>query len=79
MDDIEILIRETNASLLVLRDATQVAYEKGESAPEIRPLARELVRKIYNKAITDYAWWKDGIQYVGSGAKTLENAKIKED
>lgn len=38
------LIRETAIRLGVLRDAIQVAYEKGEPAPEIYPLAREIVQ-----------------------------------
>lgn len=29
----------------------------------------------YLQALLDYAWWKDGVQYVGSGVKTLDNAR----
>jgi len=28
----------------------------------------------YNEALYDYAWWKDGTQYVGCGNKTLKQA-----
>ena len=28
----------------------------------------------YIEALRDYAWWKDGIQYVGCGTKTLDDA-----
>ncbi len=77
--DIEHLIKEVNLSLTALRDATQVAFEKGDFAPETRPIARQLVRQIYNKAITDFAWWKDGIERVGSGVYTLEEGKLKKE
>lgn len=29
----------------------------------------------YLAALQDYAWWQDGTQYVGCGAKTLEEAE----
>jgi len=28
----------------------------------------------YNKALDDYAWWKDGVCYVGSCGTTLKKA-----
>lgn len=31
-------------------------------------------REGYEQALRDYAWWKDGVQYVGCGAKTLQQA-----
>ena len=29
----------------------------------------------YLQALYDYAWWKDGIMYVGCGRKTYKQAK----
>ena len=29
----------------------------------------------YLTALMDYAWWKDGVQYVGCGVKTLKEVK----
>jgi len=31
-------------------------------------------KKGYLKALESYAWWKDGVQYVGCGVKTLKQA-----
>lgn len=31
----------------------------------------------YRAALHDYAWWKDGQQYVGSGTRTLAQALEK--
>jgi len=28
----------------------------------------------YIEALCDYAWWKDGVQYVGCGVRTLQQA-----
>ena len=28
----------------------------------------------YKKGLTAYAWWKDGVQYVGTCGKTLKEA-----
>lgn len=28
----------------------------------------------YLRALHNYAWWKDGVQYVGCGVKTLQQA-----
>ncbi len=32
-------------------------------------------KKGYLQALRDYAWWRDGVQYVGCGARTLEQAE----
>ena len=33
----------------------------------------------YKQALRDYAWWKDGVQYVGCGVKTLKIALYEID
>ena len=34
----------------------------------------EVVREAMVEVLTLYAWWRDGVQYVGSGSKTLAEA-----
>lgn len=29
----------------------------------------------YLQALYDYAWWKDGVMYIGSGIRTYKEAK----
>ena len=31
----------------------------------------------YRDALRDYAWWRDGVQYVGCGTRTLAEALKK--
>lgn len=51
--------------------------EKPIDSPEagIAALIRESFKQGYLKALTTYAWWKDGVQYVGCSVKTLKQAE----
>ncbi len=42
-------VREVACILGIFRDATQKAYEKGEYAPEVWPIAREIVEGDYKQ------------------------------
>jgi len=46
---------------------------KGENAELKREMAK-LYRDGYKHGLTAYAWWKDGVQYVGSCGTTLKDA-----
>lgn len=35
---------------------------------------QEAYKQGFIDALRAFAWWKDGIQYVGTGAKTLKDA-----
>jgi len=51
-----------------------------DGGPVIRELNRlhdenaKLYREGYKAGLTAYAWWKDGVQYVGSCGTTLKDA-----
>ncbi len=36
---------------------------------------RESYKQGYLQALNDWAWWKDGVQYVGGGGNTLKQAQ----
>lgn len=36
---------------------------------------RQAYKRGYLQALYDFAWWKDGVQYVGCGVKTLKQAQ----
>lgn len=38
-------------------------------------MTKKEARKIAAKAIWLYAWWKDGVEYVGTTGKTLKEAQ----
>lgn len=40
----------------------------------VKQIADESYFKGYWEALEDYAWWKDGIQYVGSCGRTYKEA-----
>lgn len=43
---------------------------------------QELNKSYYNgirEGITQYAWWKDGVQYVGTTGETLRDALLRID
>jgi len=44
---------------------------------DLKRIMRESELRGHIEALRDYAWWKDGVQYVGCGVKTLAQA-IKE-
>lgn len=35
---------------------------------------KEEIKQAYNEGLRAYAWWKDGVQYVGSCGTTLKQA-----
>ena len=35
---------------------------------------KEEIKQAYNEGLRAYAWWKDGVQYVGSCGATLKEA-----
>ena len=40
----------------------------------VRDLISSAYREGFRQSLLDYAWWKDGTQFVGSGVKTLKQA-----
>ncbi len=42
-------------------------------------IEHEAKLKGYKNSLRDNAWWKDGVQYVGCGVKTLKIALIEAD
>lgn len=49
----------------VLTDAIKMAYDAGH---------RRGYDAGYRAALRDFAWWRDGEQYAGSGTMTLQQA-----
>lgn len=43
-------------------------------AHDIARLEAEAFRQGWNAGVTAFAWWKDGVQYVGTCGMTLEGA-----
>lgn len=43
-----------------------------ENAEAIKDIVDRGYRQGYKDALRDFAWWKDGTQYVGCGIKTLK-------
>jgi hypothetical protein len=42
-----------------------------------KEITEQMIKTFYDgvlEGITMYAWWKDGVQYVGTTGKTLEKA-----
>lgn len=64
-------LKERDADCGMLREAAGDSWAAKEKAEAELATA---YRRGYCEGVTEYAWWKDGVQYVGTTGKTLRAA-----
>lgn len=65
---------ETAEALFILPFRYPHPQQQGEGTIEVFKMLQKFELAVRIDAITEYAHWKDGVQYVGTCGKTLEQA-----
>ncbi len=63
-----------NHCCICLRSHEYELKKRNERIAELETENKEQYRKGYNDGLTAFAWWKDGVQYVGTCGRTLKQA-----
>jgi hypothetical protein len=48
-----------------------------EAIQELTKTAKLMQAKAWEEGVRNWAWWKDGVEYVGTCGTTLKNALLK--